>query len=471
MDFSKIIGQFHPLLVHLPIGILLFAFVLIIYERWQKANLLSAISIALLLGSFAAALSCLTGWFLAQSGDYDAELVEKHQWTGISSCILGFSAYFFQKQRMLISSIMVAVLAVAGHFGGTITHGENYLFASDEKASDTAIISEKDTKIDSTNQTKNLVKQTFLYKEKVLPILEKKCYNCHSSRKKKGGLRLDNEVFIRKGGKNGEILKAGNPNKSLLYSHLLLPLEKEKHMPPKGKPQLTSNEISIINFWIKKGASFTGEIEDETIIPQIKVAEISNVNIASEEVLSKESFENLLTAETKLDIPNEMVLQKLKNQKIVVNLEGNSGKKLDVNFVNVKNYNPTYLSDLQELKENVFSLKINNKEFSDADMDQLKEFNNLEKLNLERTSITDKGIKNLESLKNLRQLNLYNTEVSDESIETISSFKNLKVLYLWKTKISEEGIEKLKKKMSNTRIEYGNFKFSKPDSLKGTVKL
>lgn len=139
MDFSKIIGQFHPLLVHLPLGILLFAFVLIIYEKWHKADLLSAISIALLLGSTAAAFSCLTGWFLAQSGDYDAELLQKHQWTGISSCILGFTAYFFRKHRMLISSIMVAVLSVMGHFGGTITHGENYLFATDKKESDTLI--------------------------------------------------------------------------------------------------------------------------------------------------------------------------------------------------------------------------------------------------------------------------------------------------------------------------------------------
>lgn len=464
MNYSQVIGQFHPLLVHLPIGILLFAFLMIIYQKWQKAELIEAISLALLLGSVAALFSCIAGWFLAQSGEYEAEIVQKHQWTAIASTVLGFIAYFYKSQRLIISSIMAATLTIAGHYGGTITHGAGYLFSKEEQWVELPKTVEKQTKTDTSDTGQKTVKQTFLYQEKVAPILEKKCYSCHSFRKKKGGLRLDAETFIRKGGKNGEILIAGNPSKSSLYTNLLLPLEDDKHMPPKGKPQLTSAEISVLNYWIKKGASFKGEIEAETIIPQVVTLsnatnEVSTENIATE----NQEAETLVIRISK---PDQKTLEKLKNEKIVINFEGLDDKKLAVNFVNITEFNPNHIVDLQTIRENIFSLKINNKELSDVNLGQIKSFENLEKLNLDQTAITDNGIRELVNLKNLKQLNLYGTEISDESIDALSSIKTLKVLYLWKTKISESGIEKLKKKLPNTKIEYGNFKFSKPDSLK-----
>ncbi len=464
MNYSHVFGQFHPLLVHLPIGILLFAFLMIIYQKWQKAELTEAISLALLLGSVAALFSCIAGWFLAQSGEYEVDIVQKHQWTAIASTVFGFAAYFFKNQRMILTSIMAATLTFAGHFGGTITHGEGYLFGKEEQLVEIPKTVEKQTKIDTLHSVQNIVEQTFLYQEKVAPILEKKCYGCHSSKKKKGGLRLDNEQFIRKGGKNGEILIAGNPSKSALYANLLLPLDDDKHMPPKGKPQLTSTEISVLHYWIKKGASFTGEIEAETVIPQVNPVILPS-NDASLENISTENPERE-TKESTLNKPDQQTLEKLKNEKIVINSERFEGKKLGVNFVNIKNFNSNHIADLQVIRENIFSLKINNKALSDVDLAQIKTFENLEKLNLDQTSITDKGIKELVNLKNLKHLNLYDTNISDESIDALSSIKTLKVLYLWKTKISESGIEKLKKKLPNTKIEYGNFKFSKPDSLK-----
>ncbi len=464
MNYSQVIGQFHPLLVHLPIGILLFAFLMIIYQKWQKAELTEAISLALLLGSVAALFSCIAGWFLAQSGEYEAEIVQKHQWTAIASTVLGLIAYFYKSQRLIISSIMAATLTIAGHYGGTITHGAGYLFSKEEQWVELPKTVEKQTKTDTSDTVQKTVKQTFLYQEKVAPILEKKCYNCHSSKKKKGDLRLDAETFIRKGGKNGEILIAGNPSKSSLYTNLLLPLEDDKHMPPKGKPQLTSAEISVLHYWIKKGASFKGEIEAETIIPQVVTLsnatnEVSTENIATE-------HQEAETLVIRISKPDQKALEKLKNEKIVINFEGLDDKKLAVNFVNITEFNSNHIVDLLSIRENIFSLKINNKELSDVNLGQIKTFENLEKLNLEQTAITDNGIRELVNLKNLQQLNLYGTEISDESIDALSSIKTLKVLYLWKTKISESGIEKLKKKLPNTKIEYGNFKFSKPDSLK-----
>ena len=48
-DFVLFLGRFHPLVVHLPIGFLFFAFVLELYGRWNKnPQLYMAIDLALL---------------------------------------------------------------------------------------------------------------------------------------------------------------------------------------------------------------------------------------------------------------------------------------------------------------------------------------------------------------------------------------------------------------------------------------
>ena len=151
MNYSQVVGQFHPLLVHLPIGILLFALLMMLYQKWQKAELTDAISLALLLGSIGALLSCIAGWFLAQSGEYEAEIVQKHQWTAIASTVFGFAAYFYKKQRMILSTIMATTLTIAGHFGGTITHGEGYLFGIEEEIPEPSKTLQKQTKIDTKN--------------------------------------------------------------------------------------------------------------------------------------------------------------------------------------------------------------------------------------------------------------------------------------------------------------------------------
>ena len=57
MTVVEYIGRFHPLLVHLPIGILLFGFVLMLYQKLRKVNLAEAISLAWLAGAVAALLS------------------------------------------------------------------------------------------------------------------------------------------------------------------------------------------------------------------------------------------------------------------------------------------------------------------------------------------------------------------------------------------------------------------------------
>ena len=254
--FETFIGHLHPLLVHLPIGIFLFSFIISILKKEQRESLNGAFGLSILIGSISALASCIAGYILAQSGDYNLELVTKHQWTGISTCVLGFIAYFWIQYRRILLWATFLVMAVAGHFGGTLTHGEGYFFATESTSvqetdsirPSIVDIKIQDKQVDAINETEEI----FLYRDQVRPILQNKCYACHSEIKMKNGLRLDGESFIKKGGKNGKIFVSGNPNKSSLYTHLRLPLSDEKHMPPKGKRQLSENEIATIHNWIEQ---------------------------------------------------------------------------------------------------------------------------------------------------------------------------------------------------------------------------
>ena len=83
--FSEFVGQLHPLLIHFPIGILLMAIALQFFQIFSKKDFNSSISILALIGSIFAGISCLAGWLLASSGDYNAEIVFFHRWSGIST--------------------------------------------------------------------------------------------------------------------------------------------------------------------------------------------------------------------------------------------------------------------------------------------------------------------------------------------------------------------------------------------------
>ncbi len=112
MDLLQFLGHFHPVLVHLPIGILLTA---ILFEalshRKRFRKLRKSVRILLLLGFLSAVFSSITGYILAQSGDYDANLLNLHQWLGISVTVISLVALLLfrrkQKEFQLANGVIV----------------------------------------------------------------------------------------------------------------------------------------------------------------------------------------------------------------------------------------------------------------------------------------------------------------------------------------------------------------------------
>src|SRR3990170_3059152 len=254
-------GRFHPLFVHLPIGILFLAFLFECLSNFkQYASLRVAVAPALLIGSFFAVASVISGLFLSQEGGYEDAVVDLHQNLGIATAIFTIILYLFQRKpvryfskyaernsiRIISFLILITLLFATGHLGGTLTHGEEYLF---EYIYSTEEIKDPSVKLQAIHDVDTAV----LYSDIIQPILDSRCYSCHSSRKQKGELRLDGLTFIMQGGDNGKVIQPGLPDSSTLYNRLMLPLEDEDHMPPNEKPQPSSAEVALVKAWIEEG--------------------------------------------------------------------------------------------------------------------------------------------------------------------------------------------------------------------------
>ena len=97
------------------------------------------------------------------------------------------------------------------------------------------------------------------FENKIRPVLAEHCYECHSatSKKIKGGLRLDTRANLLAGGDTGPALVPGKPDQSLFYK-AITHQDPDLTMPAK-KPKLPAPVIQDFKKWIADGAVWPGE--------------------------------------------------------------------------------------------------------------------------------------------------------------------------------------------------------------------
>lgn len=445
MNFSELIGRFHPLLVHLPIGILLIAALFQLFALKPKyASMHAAISIALFWGMISAIVSCISGYLLSLSGDYDEELIDTHTWFAIATASISIIAYFFNRLENEFAKwvilLMVPLIIVTGHLGGSLTHGSDYLTKGFSKKEDST---QKEIKPIADVQEANA------YADIIQPIFESKCYGCHNKSKKKGKLRLDEPEFILKGGKDGEVIKPGNADESDMMKRLLLPRNEEDHMPPKEKPQLKDNEIALIHWWIATGATFDKKTKDLEQPGKIKPILLS---------LQKE------VKKIPPDVPQAMVekadekaLQKLKQRGIVVLPIAQNSNYLTVNFITVDSITYDDIALLLSIRKQLVWLNLSGKKISDTLLAPIVQLVNLTRLQLDNTLITDQGLATLISLRNIQYLNLVGTNVTANGIMQLKGLPKLQAIYIYKTFITTSEWSTLKSNFPNVTLDTGGY--------------
>jgi uncharacterized membrane protein len=260
-EWKPLLGPFHSVLLHFPIGFLTLTFVLDLIAVIKPASdLRRATRIAMAASVISAVVVAMFGLWRASAGGYDPAILAVHKWAGLAVVALAFATGVAQRAAFgpappagvgaLYRGLFVvtlSVLVVAGHYGGTLAHGSTFLV---QNAPDFV-------KQWFVNPTVSHEQAGALYAGKIQPVLRDTCFECHGPERQSGNLRLDTAESAWRGGRSGvAAIVPGAPLRSELVRRLLLLPEEIGVMPPKGKQRLTADEVLEIIDWIERGAPY-----------------------------------------------------------------------------------------------------------------------------------------------------------------------------------------------------------------------
>jgi uncharacterized membrane protein len=415
-DWQQFLGRFHPLAVHLPIGLIVLVPALEIAGAFRPA-LREAAGFVLALACAACIGTLILGYLLAYGSGDTGSTVTRHMWGGIVLaislllCLLARPAWYsgdvVRIYPALLGGVMLLLLWTA-HQGGSITHGADYL---------TRYMPAPLKRIASFGAVDAAVPYPdSFYTKNIHPILDSNCVSCHGATKIEGGLRLDSYEALTKGGKDGAVIVPRDADKSLLIARVTLPAGDPHAMPAEGRTPLKPTQIAWIRSWIRAGAS-----------PSDK--EVAGVVIPS----------------GPSDLPPEPVGDYSKWTEEIEQMRHSQGAKLvpvsskpsDGLILNTVDVAPTFgdaqLAQFEKFAPYIVEADLARTALTDGSFDTLAHFTHLRALHLEGTAITGTGLAKLSALHRLGYLNLSETKVTTDSLAALKSMSTLRHVYTFNT--------------------------------------
>lgn len=417
------LGRLHPVVLHFPIVLLILTLIAVFFRfknEPEKKLHHQLTGHLLLLAALFSAITVITGLFLSREEGYEGETLNLHMWTGITIVFLSSIIYWFRntlwkniRAYKIISIVSIFLIAATGHYGATLTHGEGFLLpASGENIERVAL------------------EDAVVFDHIVMPIVQAKCASCHNPGKAKGNLVLRDSSSFMKGGKTGALFVAGNPGISLLLERIHLPEDDEKRMPPTGKPQLTPEEMALLEKWVQRGGEFSTKLT--ALPPGDSLREMSALFLDTQE-----SF----------DFPpakKDLVVHLNNNDRLVSTLARES-PALAVKMYNSVTWNVKKLEELLPVKTQIVSLDLNKLPVKDEELKVIAQFQNLRRLNLNFTDINGSGLKDLVVLPHLRNLYISGTKVDYAGLKELQAMENLQQIAVWNNPLKEAELETLRR--------------------------
>ena len=179
-----------------------------------------------------------------------------HMIAGTSVAVLATLAWqlrmwltsLYARTQYGISAALIILLVVAGHYGGNLTHGPDFL-AEYAPGPIRALAGLEPRRPPVTE-----LAAADPYLDVVRPMLRARCSSCHNSERQRGMLDLSTYATTLAGGDTGPAISPGNAEDSELYYRITLARDHEDYMPAEGKTPLTDIETEIIRWWIDAGA-------------------------------------------------------------------------------------------------------------------------------------------------------------------------------------------------------------------------
>lgn len=275
MNGLLLAGRLHPVLVHLPIGLLAaVALVEVLAIGRRSAELGRLARVLLGVTALAALVAAASGWQLAETLDPDDELLDRHRWSGVAlAAWLALVAWRARGAGARRLGVFVALLlaTVVGHFGGALTHGRTYLSevgpawlgiglgapqpgappsvpGAGSAADGPATVPGAMT---APGDPASVPGAASGDREAVFALIATRCVECHGPRKAKHDLRLDTAEGLL------SVVTPGAAPKSEMFARLTLPASDLDAMPPEG-PRVDGESILALMRWINAGALLDG---------------------------------------------------------------------------------------------------------------------------------------------------------------------------------------------------------------------
>ncbi|MGC4036773.1 MAG: FN3 associated domain-containing protein [Chitinophagaceae bacterium] len=443
------VGRMHPLIIHFPIVLLILGTIIDLFRFGTNDShrqfYRDLAKYLLLSGALFAAITVIMGLFLSREEGYAGETLQWHKWTGTGTFFLASIIYWVRDAAWYKSIairfggvFIVIALIVSGHYGASLSHGDNFILQPVASLQENKIVP---------------VEQAIVFDDVIKPILQRRCASCHNPDKMKGELILTDTASILKGGKSGKLFIPGNTELSLLLQRVHLPLEEKKHMPPAGKPQLTEQEELLISLWIEENASFAQKVTALPASDSLRIA----ATVYLQPPITDDNFD--------FAAADDKTINKLNNNYRTIRPIAKWSPALTVDIYNASAYNSKQISELTEIKKQIVSLSLDKIPVTDADINVVRQFENLRRLELNFTEVTAKGVKALTDLKNLRTLTLSGTKLTYQELKAqIPLMKSLKMISVWNTGISDSEAVQLLRDMKDVTVITG-FKEGGKDTL------
>lgn len=430
------VGRMHPLILHFPIVLLLLAAVMEFlrplpdapsnpfYHRFTSALLLA--------GVITSGMAVVMGVFLSQEGGYSPAVLSWHKLSGASVFFIASTIYTWRNARWYsiplarAGAVVIAVaLIVAGHCGGALTHGDNFIWQP-------VLVKQKHVAP---------LEEALVFDDVVRPVLESKCTGCHNANKLKGQLMLTDSAAILRGGKTGGVLVVGDPQRSLLIRRIHLHEAEKKHMPPSGKPQLTETEKQLLYSWIQSGALFN--------TPVVALPESDPLRVAATKMLAPDDHVEVFP----FSAADGQVIENLNSNYRVIKPVALNSPALAVNIYNKEVYTPHTIEELKAISAQVISLDAGKMPVRNEDVRYITLMENLRELNLNFTEITGEALQALAGLEHLTDLSLSGTKVGyADLLRYLPRFKDLRTLAIWDTQVSQTEIGQLQRAFNKVAI-------------------
>ena len=423
-------GKLHPLVLHFPIviGIAIVIYFLFFQHKALEENTEKFILVG---NALMASMVALLGLFLSKQDAYDNDTLNLHKWGGLSITLISWLLIYIKKfatnYKKIIALGYLLVLLFFTHQGALLTHGENALSIPTP-----AVVVVEVKTVDSS---------LTVYEKAIAPILTQKCVSCHGPDKVKGKLQLQSPELILKGGKDGNILNGIQNEEALILQRIHLPNADEKHMPPIDKLQLTLEELTLLNKWVKAGGNFTKKISELAKTDSLAILAMAY------KAPAKGSGDKKNTA------PD---LKEFNSNYLTVNYLFSGSEEIEVNFFQGSFYKIEQLKNLEKIKDKIVSLNMQGMPITKEDLTIILQFTKLKKLNLNYTKLTLNDLQPLKSINSLTNLSICGMDVNQNTLTKFLEKAPFTEINIWTNHSSKKEFQQLSASNKKVKIIIGD---------------